>query len=97
MSNVFELTFQDKSLSKLTGNKYGRSIFNNQVKEFISYDKPITIVFPDYIDNIGSSFIQGFFDEMVGKIGFSGIKESVEIKSNIIKDTKNYVLKKLAL
>lgn len=97
MNNVFELSFQDKTLSNLTGNKYGRSVFDKQVKEHISYDNLITIKFPDYIDNIGSSFIQGFFDEMVGEIGINGIENNVDIYSNTIANIKEYVLKKLSL
>lgn len=96
-NNEFKLTFSDKTLSNLTGNKYGRSTFNSQVKNSISYDKPIVIVFPDYIDNIGSSFIQGFFDEIVGQIGLSGIENMVEIRSNTIENIKSYILKKLNL
>ena len=95
MNNEFKLSFKDKTLSNLTGNKYGRSIFNEQVKETISYDKPITIIFPDYIDNVGSSFIQGFFDEMVGKLGIWGIEKKVDIKSSTISNIKEIVIKKL--
>lgn len=97
MSNTFKLSFSDKTLSNLTGNMYGRTTFNNQVKTTLEYDKPITIIFPDYIDNIGSSFIQGFFDEMVGKIGIQGIQDNVEIKSNTIENIKQYIIKKLEL
>ena len=97
MSKLIELSFSDKTLSNLTGNKYGRTTFNKQVKEYISYDEPIVIVFPDYIDNIGSSFIQGFFDEMVGKIGIHGIQENVEIRSNTIKNIKEHIIKKLSI
>lgn len=97
MNNVFELSFSDKTLSNLTGNTYGRATFNNQVKNNISYDTPITIIFPDYIDNIGSSFIQGFFDEIVGKIGIQGIRDNVTIKSNTVENIKEYIIKKLEL
>lgn len=97
MSNVFELSFEDKTISNLTGNKYGRTIYANQIKPHISYDIPITIVFPQYIDNIASSFIQGFFDEMVGAIGISGIEQLVEIKSETIENIKHYIMKKLVL
>lgn len=95
MNNEFTLTFPDKTLTKLTGNKYGRSIFCSQIKESISYTEKIIFIFPDYIDNIGSSFIQGFFDEIVKNIGISGVEKLVEIKSNTIVDIKNYVMRKL--
>lgn len=97
MSNVFELSFEDKTISNLTGNKYGRTIFESQIKPDIVYGKPITIIFPKYIDNIASSFIQGFFDEMVGEIGVHGIEQDVEICSDTIENIKKYILKKLVL
>ena len=97
MNNEFTLDFPDKTLTKLTGNKYGRSIFSGQVKDKISYSEKVTIIFPDYIDNIGSSFIQGFFAEIVKNIGITGVDNLVEIKSNTIVDIKNYVMRKLVV
>lgn len=92
--NVFKLNFED-SFTNLVGYKYGRTIFNEQVKEFVSYDKPIAIVFPDYIYHINTSFVGGFFEEMFQTLGLKGIEEKVNIKSNSIPAIKELVIKKL--
>lgn len=95
-NNVFELKFEDETISNLVGNKYGCFIFNEQVKYNISYNEPITIIFPDYIENISSSFIGGFFEEILKTIGFKGIEEKITIKSNTISDIKEMIIKKLS-
>ena len=52
------------------------------------------IVFPDQIQRIASSFIQGFFDEIVKRIGIAGIEKQIEIKSKK-KDMKQIILNNL--
>lgn len=51
-------------LTHLAGHRYGKTVFNN-IKALIDYDKPITFVFPERITHIATSFIQGFFEEIV--------------------------------
>ena len=51
-------------LTHLAGHKYGKSVFD-QLKDKIDYEKPITFVFPDRITHIATSFIQGFFEEIM--------------------------------
>ncbi|WP_341323504.1 hypothetical protein NSQ62_08505 [Solibacillus sp. FSL H8-0523] len=80
--NNFELDL-DKTITKLAGNQLGRYIFQEQLKEEIDYKKEITITFPDRIDTIASSFIQGFFEEIVQNIGISGVESMVIINSSI--------------
>lgn len=92
--NVFELELE-KSLTKLSGFDLGKDIFDKQVKENIDYsDKSIEIIIPERVDLIGSSFIQGFFEDMVNKIGISGIEEKVIIKSSI-SDIKDIIIDNL--
>lgn len=96
MPNSVEITLNfDKTVSNLTGNKFGRNEFDRQVKDSISYDKKIILHFPDNIKNIASSFIQGFFDAMVKEIGINGIENSVDMTSTSIPSIKEYILKKL--
>ena len=64
------LEIKDKSLTKLAGNSYGRKLFNEQVNGKIDLEQPFVIEFPEQIDYLASSFIQGFF----GKI-YTGGKE----------------------
>lgn len=96
MTDNVEITLNfDKTISNLTGNKYGRNEFDRQVKDNIAYDKKVILHFPDNIRNIASSFIQGFFDAMVKEIGINGIESSVDMTSNSIPSIKEYILKKL--
>ena len=71
MTNRIELKFE-KANTRLAGNDYGREIYIAQVKDKVNYDDIIYIVFPDQIVNIASSFVQGFFEEIVKKVGKLG-------------------------
>lgn len=82
MANKFELEF-DKALTKLSGFDLGKDMFDEQIGKKIDYKKEITIVIPDRVDLIGSSFIQGFFEEIVNNIGISGIEEKVTVLSSM--------------
>lgn len=93
MENKIELSF-DKKLSGLAGYQYGMSEYKKQVEGKIDFDEDIILTFPDNIVRIASSFIQGFFEEMVGKIGISGIEERVKIES-IRNDMKDIIIKNL--
>ena len=55
--------------------------YKNQVENRINFDQKITIVFPDNIQRIASSFIQGFFENIVQHIGVSGVEKNIEINS----------------
>lgn len=92
MSNRIELEFDDKSVSSIAGYKYGLSIYQEQVKSKIDFkaDK-IIIVFPEYKNVIASSFIEGFFDEIIKNIGLVGIRNKIVIETphQSIKDAIN--------
>lgn len=81
-NNKFELDF-DKSLTKLSGFDLGKDMFDEQIKGKISYENEIEIVIPERVDLIGSSFIQGFFEDIVNNIGISGVEKWVNLKSAI--------------
>lgn len=92
MNNNIDLEF-NKSITRLAGNPYGREVFNNQVKDKIDYNKINILNFPDNIEKIASSFVQGFFAEIVAKIGYEQVFEKIKVKSihetlveNIYKD-----------
>lgn len=93
-NNIFQLEFKEK-YSNLTGNKYGSDIYKEQVGNNINYNEKITIIFPNYISSIGTSFIQGFFEVLVSKIGLSGINENVEVIAKGIPNVKEIILKRL--
>ena len=79
MENRFELII-GKAETSLVGYPFGEKTFKEQVSAQIDYEKHITIVFPENIKMVASSFIQGFFDEIIKHIGFKGIDEKVTIK-----------------
>ncbi len=70
-----------KSETRLAGFPYGEEIYRNQVKGKISFDDKITIIFPDQIEKVASSFVQGFFANIVMAIGYKGIEKNVIIKT----------------
>ena len=82
LNNEFNLEIE-KSTTKLSGNKLGRQIYEEQVKGKIDFDKPIRIIFPERIDFLASSFIQGFFYEIVRQIGIRGVEENVQVVAEI--------------
>lgn len=72
-----------KDFTKLAGNKYGKGIYQTQVKDNINLNDKIVFIFPDQIDRAASSFVQGFFDEIIKKIGIEGIKSQINFVTNI--------------
>lgn len=93
MKNRFELDLDD-SITRLAGFEYGKTVYEEQVKGEIDFDAPIVIIFPDNIKKIASSFVQGFFGELMEKIGVSGIKSQVEVES-INPQLKNSIVENL--
>lgn len=72
----------DKTAILLAGRDYGIKIYNEQVKDKIDFKNQIILVFPDNIQSMASSFIQGFFLGFVENIGIVGIEEKVTIEDN---------------
>lgn len=81
MNNVFNLAFS-KADTSVAGYPFGRITFAEQVEDKIDYSREITIVFPDNIKMVASSFIQGFFETIVQNIGLRGVEERVIILSS---------------
>ncbi len=79
--NVIKLVF-NKSTTRLAGNPYGVSVYKEQVEDKIDYSKINIIEFPDNIEKAASSFVQGFFAEIVEQIGYSNIGRVVKIKAS---------------
>lgn len=92
--NIIELQFS-KAVTRLAGNAYGRKIYNEQVKGKIDFSSKTQIVFPDQIIAIASSFIQGFFDDIIANIGIMGVGDqvivvapSINVEEKIIKNLR---------
>lgn len=93
MENTIALQF-DKSVTRLAGNEFGKSIFAAQVKDKIDYSQKTQIVFPEQIISIASSFVQGFFEEIVKNVGILGVGKDVVVIAPSI-DVQNKIIKNL--
>lgn len=80
MENEIKLEF-DKATTRLAGNPYGRDVFAEQVESKMRYSCRNTIIFPDQIEKVASSFVQGFFAKIVEKVGYAGFDKFIEIKA----------------
>lgn len=91
------LEIKDRSLTKLAGNSYGRKLFDAQVDGHINLREPFTIVFPEQIDYLASSFIQGFFGKIYTEIGREGMEKNFDVIVPKISDPKKTILDRLML
>ena len=57
--NIIRLSFP-KNFDSLIGSDYGEKIFLEQVQQLVDYQKLNVLVFPNTIEDIGTSFVQGF-------------------------------------
>lgn len=86
--NTIELVF-DKATTRLAYYPYGKEVYKNQVKPHLDFNDDITYIkFPDQIIRAASSFVQGFFEEIIDKAGYEAIGKSIVVVS------KNDSLKK---
>lgn len=79
-----ELTF-DNTISGVAGFPLGKKTFEKQVKEHIQFDNiedSFQIIFPTNIERISSSFIQGFFAELIEKYGFNYITSKIVVETS---------------
>ena len=93
MEQTIKLVFKN-DLTKLAGNAFGKNTYETQVKDVIDFNASIIFEIPSQIDRIASSFVQGFFDEIVKEIGVEGIEKQIEYISSIT-DLKYFVLDNL--
>lgn len=93
MDNTFRLEF-DRTITKLAGNQLGKKIFRDQLQSKINYSDEILIIFPNNIDTIASSFIQGLFEDIVRNIGITGVENQVHVESDIT-NLKDIIVKNL--
>ncbi len=82
MNNTIIKLECDKTINVLVGFEAGKSAYESQIKGKTTFDNKITIIVPDNIKRIGSSFIQGFFGQIKETIGIQGIENLIEVKSS---------------
>lgn len=71
----------DKATTRLAGNPYGKTEFEKQAKNLIDYNDVNIVVFPFQIEKVASSFTQGFFSEVVEKVGYAGFDKIIKIEA----------------
>lgn len=79
-----ELIFE-KSQTRLAGFPYGETTYKDQVKSVydgVANNEVIKVVFPNQIEKVASSFVQGFFAELINTIGYEKIEERFLIESS---------------
>lgn len=88
--NIITLSF-GKSETRIGGFPHGKEVFDKQVKDKIDYMGKNVIIFPDQIIKVASSFTQGFFSDIVSKIGYEGIEKKIDIRASsekLVEDIK---------
>ncbi len=85
-----ELSF-DKLINNLAGNRFGREIYQSQAKAQIVLDGKNLILLPSQVEDIASSFIQGFYSELSEKYGREQALKIMEFQSE-----NPYVKEKIA-
>lgn len=76
-----ELKLQfDDELIDLGGHLFGMHIWETQVKQY--QDQPhITLVFPEQISCVTTSFVRGLLDAEIKKLGINAVKRKYIIQS----------------
>ena len=76
-----ELKLQfDKELIGLGGQEFGTYIWETQIKQY--QDQPhITLIFPDQIELVTTSFGRGLLNSEINKLGINAVKRKYTIQS----------------
>lgn len=88
-----ELSFA-KGDTRIAGNPYGKEVFREQVKEKIDYADINIIVFPNTIEKVASSFVQGFFAEVISKVGYQRFYDVIKIEAKT-RELENQIIEDL--
>lgn len=87
---VIELNIE-KEFTHIAGYEYGESIYNEQVKPFFNGSDKLEIRFPNHIEGIAISFVQGFINGMLMIVpDKSELLELITLKAS-----SDYLIKKL--
>ena len=69
------------SVVSLAGNPYGKKVFREQVIPQLEDSAEYCVVFPDHIEMIASSFVQGFFSYWLPNFGIDGVLQKITVKA----------------
>lgn len=79
-NNNVKLVF-DKTIKCLAGYDFGLDIYNSQINNNLDLSKEYFLEFPDNIEDVSSSFVQGMFENIIKIIGISTVEERTHIVS----------------
>ena len=79
-TNKIYLNFS-KTIYGLACYDYGVEVYKKQIEPQMDYCKRTEIVFPESIEIIASSFIQGMFATIIEKVGYKGIKDMKHLEA----------------
>lgn len=81
----------DKAFTHIAGYDYGELIYNEEVKPFFNGSDRLEIRFPNHIEGIAISFVQGFINGMLMIVPDKN--ELLELIT--LKASSNYLTKKV--
>ena len=78
-----------KNKTRLVGYNYGKHTYDMQLKDKISPDEITYIVFPEQIEKVSSSFLEGLFEDIFNLFGYkvAGDKIRVETKNESLRNS----------
>lgn len=76
-----ELRF-DKKFTHIAGNDYGYEIYCDQIRDFFDGKEKLEIWFPDYIEGVSISFVQGLIKDMLKIVTKDKLLGLIELHSN---------------
>lgn len=80
MMKKIKLRF-DNTLTRLAGFQLGQKIYKEQVSS--NWDgSELAIQFPERIEKVATSFVQGFFSDLVNEIGYDRIRNDIKIEAS---------------
>lgn len=83
----------DKDIVSLAGYDFGKSIYCSQVKENININENFSIEIPSNVKFVASSFVQGFFSDIINEIGLLAAEERIHIISENTQLSKSFMNK----
>lgn len=78
--NFIELKFKN-TLTDLSGNRLGDEVYDTQISHKIDIERKNIVRFPDTVEYIGSSFIEGMYKKLGEKYGKRKAAEIMELTS----------------
>ncbi|CEJ75417.1 Uncharacterised protein [[Clostridium] sordellii] len=72
----------NNTITRLAGNSFGKKIYENQVKNKINLEELNIIEFPNTIEDLAISFVQGFTEDIFKSIKKDEFSKYFSIEGN---------------